>query len=191
MWLRRIIGGLLVVSVVEESAAWKAGIVPGDRIYLIDETEIGDTAGLEGLALLEGWVGSELEMVVGSEHRSPTRLALVRERIVPPAFAVSEPEEGTLHIKMRQITDESVAEFDELLIQRNGSYSKLILDLRNNPGGSAEAARKMIKIFYAGRAWVEVDRAGERVYALTHEIAEEDSDRQLTPFPLTPVQESP
>ena len=188
LWLRRIVDGLLVVTVVENSPAAKAGIVPGDRIFMIDETEVAASAGLESLEQLEGWVGSELELVVGSESRPPTRLSLSRKRLNTPGFSSSEPEEGVLLIQLRQIDDSVLDAFHNTVKEKNGSYTELILDLRNNPGGSYDAARELISILYDGKAWKEIDRAGGEFVLSTR--GREHTISDVTPLPQTEVQET-
>ncbi len=130
---------LTVVAPIEDTPAFEAGIVSGDIITRIDDT---DTTGMDisdAVNLIRGPVNSEVKLTILREEQELV-VPITRARIeIHPVRYESRVEEGVGKIGYIRLTQFSANAADEMrdairaLEQESvGSY---ILDLRSNPGG--------------------------------------------------------
>lgn len=129
--------------------AQKAGLIAGDKIIAIDGKNVESLSSSEISDKLKGKPGSEFELTVlrGTQKLTKT---IVREEIklspVPFGGMVSE---DVGYIKLTQFTQTAsqdvIAQFNDL--QKNKGMTKLILDLRGNPGGLLLEAVKIVNMF--------------------------------------------
>jgi len=137
-------GLVKVVSPIDDTPAWRAGIEAGDLITHIDgEPVLGLTLG-EAVERMRGPVDSEIELRLLRESREePFAVNLSRAIIkISPVRARAEGDIGyvrvtTFNEQTNEVLREKVAELrDEMGEQFRG----LVLDLRNNPGGLLDQA---------------------------------------------------
>jgi carboxyl-terminal processing protease len=137
-------GQLKVISPEDGSPAAQAGIKPGDLIFTIDKEPTYDLTLGEAEQKLRGPDGSEVELTLRRGNASPIDLKVKREQY--------KLQTVTAHVEGGNIGYVRIAGFDggtqtaltaavQDLRQRTGNrLIGLILDLRNNPGGSFDAA---------------------------------------------------
>ncbi|PIR82258.1 hypothetical protein COU20_03840 [Candidatus Kaiserbacteria bacterium CG10_big_fil_rev_8_21_14_0_10_59_10] len=154
---------LTVVSPLRGTPAERAGIQAGDRILRIDGEE---TRGLDitsAVRKIRGPKGSTVVLTVIREGWSePRELPVVRDVINIPIVTTELRPDGIFVIQLASFTSNSPGLFREALREfiQSGS-SRLILDLRGNPGGFLEAAVDMASWFVpSGRVIVTEDYAG-------------------------------
>ena len=133
--------GLEVISAVEGQPASKAGIMTGDRIEAIDGVSTGTIAIDEASRRIRGKEGTEVVLKISRNNES-TEYRIVREKITLPTVKGKLLEDGIGYIRIGQFSertgDDFSAEYEKLL---NAGMTKLVLDLRNNPGGLVTSAR--------------------------------------------------
>ncbi len=144
--------GVFVSSVIENSPAQTAGIKEGDYITAINGTSIKGMMVDEVRNLIVGATDSEVTVTIlrGKEVfdlicvRAPVSVSNTQNKMLSDdvaylriiQFAKNVPEEVSAYVKE---------------LQKN-SVKKLVIDLRNNPGGDLEAALSVANIFIsAGR----------------------------------------
>lgn len=141
---------LVVVSVIEDGPADRAGIHPNDKIVAIDGEEIDDLKQGEVAKKLKG--KNETTVILTMKRKGwdvPLDFTLTREKIriksVSSEYMIS-PEIG--YIRLTKFTSTTKNELLTALeeLQQNG-MKKLILDLRNNGGGLMQAAIDVVDIF--------------------------------------------
>ena len=134
---------LTVISPIEGTPAYRAGIRAGDHISQIEgKTTQGITID-EALEKLRGPKGSKVTiMIVREGYDQPVEHTLVRDDIptvsVPFAYMVRP---GIGYVRIRNFTQTTDAELEEKInMLKAQGMEKLLLDLRYNPGGLLEQA---------------------------------------------------
>ena len=135
-------GVLTVVAPLKDTPAWRAGIKAGDKILKIDDHTTQDLTTEEAVRLIRGPGGTSVKLTILSEGKDePREVTLTREVIHIPILDTEKQEGGIFVIKLYNFSERSSFEFRNALREFVFSgQDKLILDLRNNPGGFLEAA---------------------------------------------------
>ncbi len=141
---------LTVISPIEDTPAFRAGIKAGDMILKIDGKDVVDIALHDAVKLLRGPEGSKVTISVLREgEREPKDYTLIREIIKIPSvkYWVIKPNIG--YIRLTQFIQTSAEDLEKaMLALEKAKCTSIILDLRNNPGGlltaAVEVGRKFI-----------------------------------------------
>ena len=150
-----------IVTPLEDSPAFRAGILPGDKIVEIDGKPTTGESIDAVVARLTGEAGTKVSIVIlRGEERLP--FTLVREQIVVRTVqGVSRRPDGTWdfmldhdrrigYIRLAQFIPSAAEELAGALKSigaPEGSLNGLILDLRNNPGGDLDACLEIADMF--------------------------------------------
>ena len=131
-------GFVKVVSPIDDTPAYRAGLEPGDLISHLDgEPVIGLTLA-EAVEKMRGRVGSAIRLTVRREGREPFEVAITRA-VIKIRSVRSRLEEKVGYIRISSFNeqaDQGVAEaVTKLQDQAGGQLQGIVLDLRNNPGG--------------------------------------------------------
>ncbi|MDR2542458.1 MAG: S41 family peptidase [Treponema sp.] len=139
-----------VVSPIEGTPGWRAGINPGDFIKEIDGV-LTDTLTMdEVLSMLRGTPGESVRLIIRRGDRMEFPLTITRAIIeVPTVRHAMIGETGYLRLitftpMTADRTRNAINEFEA-----NG-YKNLIVDLRNNSGGRLDAAISVANLFLDG-----------------------------------------
>ena len=169
-------GGIEVLRVFSEAPAGRAGLRPGDRIAAIDDRPV---LGLEGFSLLRGEQGSAVRLSVvretTGEAAAPQTLEVrvVRSRYRVASVEADQLDGGIGYLKLMSLSrgaSEDVA--GALLDFQRGDCWGAILDLRGNPGGSLDEARRIAEMFVpAGQRLLTLQtNAGESAVVASGEV---------------------
>lgn len=169
--------GLLVVSPIDDSPAQKAGILAGDLITHVNGEKIEDWSPLMVLEKLHGAPGTELTLTLQRKKKKLT-VALSREMI---AFnPVKSGMKGAIgYLRISCFHDNTVQQLREAVAHLfeqspQGSLKGVVLDLRNNPGGTLEQAIGVSSLFLEkGLPIVTIRKRNERENQ-THYAQERD-----------------
>ena len=154
---------LTIVSPLKGTPAERAGLKSADKVLKIDDRE---TRGMDistAVSLIRGPKGSTVELLIMREGFSePREFAVVRDVINVPILTTTTREDGIFIIELQSFTGNSTMLFRNALREFVESRSsRLILDLRGNPGGYLEAAVEMASWFLpSGKVVVTEDYAG-------------------------------
>lgn len=135
-------GILTIISPLSGSPAAAAGLLPGDKIVRVDETGTADLTIDEAVRLIRGEKGTVVALTILRNGEDETRvIKITRDTIRVPILDMEKRDGGVFVIKLHNFSEQSPLEFRKALqeMARSGS-DKLILDVRNNPGGFLEAA---------------------------------------------------
>lgn len=139
-----------VMQVLPGSSADKAGIEPGDLVEAIDDrgTRLMPPALLE--ARLSGEPGTEVKVLVrtSSDFEDPDEHRLARTKVTLPAVESRMVEGDIGYIQAKALDDNAVDQIAKAAksLEKQGATS-LILDLRGNAVGSAEAGIRLADLF--------------------------------------------
>jgi carboxyl-terminal processing protease len=135
---------LKVVSPQDGSPAAKAGVKPGDVIYSIDKEPTYDLTLGEAEQKLRGPAGSEVALTLRRGNSGPIDITIKREpfKLQTVVSRIEGGNVGYLRIAgFDPTTQSALASAVQDLRQRTGNkLIGFIVDLRNNPGGSFDAA---------------------------------------------------
>ncbi len=144
-------GILTVISPIEGTPAFKAGIEAQDKIIKVDGESTQDMKLWEAVKKMRGSKGKEVVItVVRKGVPKPIEFKLIRD-IIPVDSVRSillKPGYGYIRITNFQAnTEEDILEYLAILESGEVALKGLILDLRNNPGGLLDQAIKVSDIF--------------------------------------------
>ena len=143
-------GLLTVVTPIEDTPAWKAGLKSKDRIVKINNDLTRDMTITDAVKKLRGKVGEAVNITVLRESESKLlEFKIVRGIIKIHAIKGERIlDEGIGYIRLIEFRENTAEEMDKALdkLKKTG-MNALILDLRNNPGGLLDSAVEVSERF--------------------------------------------
>lgn len=143
-------GYLTIVTPLEGTPAYKAGLKPNDRIIKIDGKSTEDINLNEAVQKLRGEPGSTVELTVMRKGKKEfMEFSIERDYIKLRSIKDTQTiEDGIGYIRITQFQDNTTPDFNNALEELSKQDLKgLIIDLRNNPGGLLQAAVDISEIF--------------------------------------------
>lgn len=135
-------GAVVVISPLKGTPAYRAGIKAGDKILKIGDKITLDMTAEEAARLIRGEKGTAVKLLLLPKGEEKTKeVTLIRDTIIVPILETEEKPGGIFLIKLYSFSGNSTNEFRNAL--RKFVYSgnsKMIIDLRGNPGGYLESA---------------------------------------------------
>ena len=153
--------GLEAVSAIEDQPAARAGIESGDRIIKINDVDTSTLTIEEASKRVRGEAGTDVTLVIkrGNEEKTFT---ITREKITLPTVKSKMLTPDVGYIRISQFAENTGNDFGlQYQDLKKQGMKKLIIDLRDNPGGLLTTAQ---------------DRSGK--------VAEYDSAGIENPIPL-------
>ena len=144
-----------IEEIIKNGPAYKAGLLPLDRILLINTESSQDLTTNEAVEFIRGKEGSEVQLFIQRERKDGTleefEITITREKIdIPSVVATLLEQEGKKIwlFEISSISDHTTKLFVKELIEfmRDG-IDGIILDLRGNSGGYLEEASKFLGHF--------------------------------------------
>jgi carboxyl-terminal processing protease len=147
-------GWLTVVTPLPNTPAWKAEMLPGDKIIKIEGVSTKDMIIDEAIKKLRGKPGTPVKITTAREPAEKdaewiTRdITLVRELIKSESVKWRMLDSQTGYIKIVDFTGHATENFNKALGELKGKgMEALVLDLRYNPGGLLSSAVDICKLF--------------------------------------------
>ena len=137
-----------VVSPIENTPGFKAGIQAGDKIIEINGEPTPDMSMEEVLSKLRGPRGEAVEITILRGKTVTFKRSLLRDLIQVPT--VESAMIGKIgYVRLIQFTPDTAENLEQALksFEAAGGYKGLIIDLRNNPGGLLDSAVKVADKF--------------------------------------------
>jgi carboxyl-terminal processing protease len=161
-------GFLTVVSPIEDTPAFKAGIKSGDVIVKIEDTFTDKLSIMEAVKLMRGKPGTPIQISVKREGQDQLLPFTLKRAIINVKSVTSRKADGIPVVKVRQFLERSADEMKKAIreFEKDAPLNGLILDLRNNPGGLLQQAIEVSDYFLAeglivytqGRDKTDVDK---------------------------------
>ncbi|MEK7074515.1 MAG: S41 family peptidase, partial [Patescibacteria group bacterium] len=130
-------GLLTIIAPLKGNPAEKAGLKAGDKILKIDATIATDLSLDEAVRLIRGPRGTSVKLlIVRDGFDKPKEYTVTRDVIHVQIVETEKKSDRIFVIKLHQFTENAGLEFRKAVREFHASGSKkLIVDLRNNPGG--------------------------------------------------------
>jgi len=137
-------GWVKVVSPIEGSPAYRAGLKPGDLITKVDDTNVKGLSLSEAVKRMRGEPNTKVVLTIYRKEENKTfPVTIIREEIKTQSVKARLIEPGYAWLRLIQFQDRSVEDVVkklEDLYQEDHNLKGLVLDLRNDPGGLLDAA---------------------------------------------------
>lgn len=171
-------GQLTVIAPLEETPAQKAGLRAGDKILKIDDTFTHDMNTDEAVKLIRGKKGTEVSLMIMREGWNEAKEFKVERGVIEvpslkwELMSSSGDKKDIAYLKLYHFTSQAESDFKEAASEiLKSSAEKIILDLRNNPGGYLHIAKNIAGWFLEkGEVVVIEDFEGkkdEKIYEST------------------------
>jgi carboxyl-terminal processing protease len=137
-------GLVKVVSPIEDSPAFRAGLKTGDLITKIDDTAVKGLSINEAVKLMRGEPRTKVLLTIfrKDENRS-FPVTITREEIKTQSVKTKVVEPGYAWVRVSQFQERTIEDFArkvEDIYKADPKLKGLVLDLRNDPGGLLDAA---------------------------------------------------
>jgi len=137
-------GWVKVVSPIEGSPAYRAGLKSGDLITKVDDTNVKGLTLSEAVKRMRGEPNTKVVLTIYRKEENKTfPVTIIREEIKTQSVKARLIEPGYAWLRLIQFQDRSVEDVVkklEDLYQEDHNLKGLVLDLRNDPGGLLDAA---------------------------------------------------
>jgi carboxyl-terminal processing protease len=148
-------GVLIVISPIEDTPAFKAGVKAGDMILKIDDKFTKDLNVNDAVKRMRGQKGTKVTLTIMREgFEKPKEFPLVRDVIQVKSIRSHLMDGGYGYVRITQFqekTDDDLSKALKTLKEENkGELKGLVLDMRNDPGGLLDQAVKVADHFVPG-----------------------------------------
>lgn len=141
-------GALTVISPIDDTPAFKAGVKASDIILKIDNTSTINMTLDEAVSLMRGNAQTDITLtLVRKGELKPLEIKMKRDIIkIQSVFSKTIENTDLMYLRVSSF-DTKVTEDLEKIISTNKNVKGYILDLRNNPGGLLSQAIGVVDLF--------------------------------------------
>jgi carboxyl-terminal processing protease len=156
-------GQLQVIAPLERTPAQRAGLRAGDRIMEVDGKSTADMTVDEVVDLIRGPKGTEVALTIYREDWEETReVKIIRDVIEVPSLEWELKDGNIAYLELYQFSERAAFDFQMAAIEiLNSEADRIVLDLRNNPGGYLEVAQDIAGWFLEKGDIVTIEDFGE------------------------------
>ncbi|PIR26856.1 MAG: hypothetical protein COX62_00505 [Deltaproteobacteria bacterium CG_4_10_14_0_2_um_filter_43_8] len=147
-------GNLTVISPLEGSPAFRAGIKSGDSIHEIDGVSTINMSLTDAVNRLRGRIGSKVSLLLMRKNKAQTFAKILKRELIKidsiQSSLLSVQDKDIGYIKVKSFQENTTHDLKLALKdfqKKSTHFEGLILDLRNNPGGLLQQAIEMCDLF--------------------------------------------
>lgn len=140
-------GQVVVVTPIEDTPAFRAGLQSGDVILSINGQATQELSLQEVVSRIRGAKGTEVELaILHSDAKTPQTVRIVRDAIPLISVKSKKLEDGYYWVRLTRFSERTTEELKDALkdaakeSKATGGLKGIVLDLRNNPGGLLDQA---------------------------------------------------
>lgn len=177
-------GILTIISPIEDTPAWEAGIKAGDKVIAVDGKSTKGMSLVEASQLMRGKKGSKIILkIVRDKEDNPRDITIVRGSVKIKSVKYTDIGDKYAYIKITSFIENTARDLERALqkhIAENGKVEGLLIDLRKNPGGLLDQAVKVSDMFL--KEGVIVSTIGKD--KAEKEVASATKTGKYTDFPI-------
>jgi carboxyl-terminal processing protease len=162
-------GNIVVIAPLKDSPAMKAGVKAGDIIAAVDGKNMIGKNSEEAVTLIRGELDTPVTLtVLHLDAKATEDIKIIRKEIKIPTID-TETKDGVFVIRLYNFSSESSGLFRNALnefLKTKGT--RLVIDLRGNPGGYLQAAVDMASYFLKEGQVVVSERQGKNETVVNH-----------------------
>jgi len=184
-------GVITVVSAIEDTPGFRAGILPGDRILRINSATTEKMSLQDAINLLHGDAGQKVTLTIFRPSNKETKDYVLQRDVfrvpsIKEARILDASQTGGLkigYVRVTQFSEPTAQELSQRLdqLQAQGMQA-LVLDLRFNPGGLLSSAVNVCGLFLPPRTMVVYTEG--RDPAQRHEYFTDANARPCPNYPM-------
>jgi len=145
-------GYIKVISPIDDTPAYRAGVQAGDMIVRIDTKAVKGLSLREAVNLMRGKRGSQIKLVVLRKgEQKPLKFTITRDIIQVKSVKGRLIDNHYAYVRISHFQSPTASDMNKLLKklgkEAKGDLKGLILDLRNNPGGLLDSAIQVSDAF--------------------------------------------
>jgi len=140
---------ITVITPIPDTPAYRAGILPEDRIIKIDDKSAINMSSDKAAELMKGKAGTKVTVVISRDNvKEDLTFVLTREKIKIETVKSIMLDNQIAYIRLSEFNAQSAADIQKALTEFAKQGMKgIILDLRNDPGGLLDSAIDIISMF--------------------------------------------
>jgi carboxyl-terminal processing protease len=148
-------GVVKVITPIEDTPAFRAGVLAGDRILAVDGVPVNSESLNDTIDRMRGRVGTPVKITIArSPDPQPLEFTLSRASVQVHSVTQEMLEPGLGYVKISHFSETTTPDLEAAIAKLKkasaGKLRGLVLDLRNNPGGVLEAAIGVSDVFLDG-----------------------------------------
>ena len=149
-------GFVKVITPIDDTPAYKAGIKAGDLIIEIDSKSVKGLSLNEAVDLMRGKIGNPILLTIAREGESgPINIKIVRAKIKVKSVKYELIDNNYGYIRISSFQNKTGKNLYDAILNLNkkskGSIKGFVIDMRNNPGGVLGAAVDVSDAFIKGK----------------------------------------
>ena len=149
-------GFVKVITPIDDTPAYKAGIKAGDLIIEIDSKSVKGLSLNEAVDLMRGKIGNPILLTIAREGESgPIDIKIVRAKIKVKSVKYELIDKNYGYIRISSFQNKTGKNLYDAISNLNkkskGSIKGFVIDMRNNPGGVLGAAVDVSDAFIKGK----------------------------------------
>ena len=143
-------GVVKVISPIDNSPAYRAGVKAGDYIVKINNIQVQGKSLTEAVDLMRGPIGSDIEITIRRIGEKKSFIFKIKREIIEIKSVKAKYVEDEIgYLRLTSFNENSSEQIKDKIkeMNQNDSLKAYILDLRNNPGGLLSQAIKITDFF--------------------------------------------
>lgn len=151
-------GLVKIVAPIEDTPAYRAGLMPNDLITRIDDTDVRDLTLQQAVQRMRGEPNTSVKLTIFRKSESRTfTVTIVRAEVHTRSVKADMVEPGYAWIRVSQFQENTVDSFVQkinALYKKDPQIKGIVLDLRNDPGGLLDSAVAISSAFLPENALI-------------------------------------
>lgn len=141
---------LTIISPIEDTPAWKAGLKPGDRIVRINKESTKGMSLVEAVSKMRGKKGTDVTLSVYRTGFDKIKdVKITRDIIKIVAVKSEELENGYGYVRLASFNENAASDVKKAIekLEKKTKLQGLVFDMRMNPGGLLDQAVEVASLF--------------------------------------------
>lgn len=167
-------GILTIISPIEDTPAWHAGVKAGDKVIAIDNNSTKNLSLVEASQLIRGKKGTKVVLrIVRDDEDTPRDITIIRGPVKIKSVKYTDLEDGYAYVKITSFIENTAKDLEKVLdahVKQEKKIEGLLIDMRKNPGGLLDQAIKVSDLFLKEGVIVSTigrDKANKEVSSAT------------------------